>query len=308
MIQTENQAGLSFTNLKLRLVELTNNDGSFTVENVDEAYFTEPINFEKDKETKIFSVLQNAYNELLIKRPVKFSTVSVALPFEFFHILHVPYDNSLLNEDLIEEFRWEFAVNYPYLNTRDLVIQYFEMEKNNFLNYNSAIVLGIPRKFIHFVFGFCEKNDLMLKFIDNSHFASERALSLNYPVKTKGLVLSLYIADRHISLMFLYEGKPVNCKFIPITSASQIVPLIQEEINTNEFVHGEKDTLDGAYIIGDDISDSLIDALNEMIGIEFVKFNPFETIPFNPSLLKNRHFTDNSNSFGAAAGIAFRLA
>jgi Tfp pilus assembly PilM family ATPase len=307
-MQTENQAGLSFTNLKLKLVELSNSPDGFSVENVDEVYFSEPLNFEKDKETKIFSVLQNAYNELLLNKSADLASVSFALPFEFFHILHVPYDNSLLNEDLIEEFRWEFSVNYPYLNCRDLVIQYYELEKNNFLDYNSAIALGVPRKYINFVFGFCEKNNLMLKFIDNAHFAAERALSLNNRLEQMGLVLSLYLADRFISLMFLFKGKPVHCKFITFTNVAHISQLINKELNSSEFVNGDKNTIEAAFITGDDITESFAEALSQKTEILFNRFNPFQTLPFNEELLKNKHFTENFNSFGAAAGIAYRLA
>jgi len=307
-MQTENQAGLSFTNLKLRIVELTNDDEGFIVENVDEVYFSEPLNFEKDKETKIFSVLQNAYNELLIKKQAEYTSISMALPFEFFHIMHVPYDNSLLNEDLIEQFRWEFSVNYPYLNTRDLVIQYYEMEKNNFLDFNSAIVLGIPRRYLHFVFGFCEKNNLLLKVVDNSHFATERALSLNHQLEQKGLVLSLYLADKFVSVMFIYKGKPVHCKFLPISNAAQIISVIQDEIKNSEYINGDKESIDAAFLSGDDISDTIAGALSEKTGISFIKFNPFEKLPFNPELLKNKNYIENYNSYCAAAGIAYRLA
>lgn len=307
-MQTENQAGLSFTNLKLRIVELTNDDEGFIVENVDEVYFSESLNFEKDKETKIFSVLQNAYNELLIKKQAEYTSISMALPFEFFHIMHVPYDNSLLNEDLIEQFRWEFSVNYPYLNTRDLVIQYYEMEKNNFLDFNSAIVLGIPRRYLHFVFGFCEKNNLLLKVVDNSHFATERALSLNHQLEQKGLVLSLYLADKFVSVMFIYKGKPVHCKFLPISNAAQIISVIQDEIKNSEYINGDKESIDAAFLSGDDISDTIAGALSEKTGISFIKFNPFEKLPFNPELLKNKNYIENYNSYCAAAGIAYRLA
>jgi len=306
-MQIGNQTGLSITSLKLKVVELSNNGNGFTVENVDEAYFSEPVNFDKDKETKIYSVLQNAYNELLIKRPFRLSSVSLALPSELFHVMHIPYDNSLLNEDLIEEFKWEFSVNFPYLNARDLVIQYFEMEKNNFINYNSAVVIGIQRRYLQFFSTFCEKNELQLKFIDNAHFASERALAYNYPIQSKGLVLSVYIADNYLSLIFLFKGKPVNCKLIPLANASEIVPILQEELNTSEFVHGNRDILDGVFINGEDITDSLVSTLEELVEVEFIKFNPFEKFDFNPALSKNRRFTENYNSFGAAAGIAFRL-
>jgi hypothetical protein len=222
--------------------------------------------------------------------------------------MHIPYDNSLLHQDLIEEFRWEFSVVYPFIDTKDLVIQYFEIEKNSFYDYNTAITLGAPRRFLRFVYGFCEKNDLALKFVDNSHFASERALSLNNPLMLKGLTLSAYISGKYLSLLYMFRGKPIHCKFINIADASRIAPAIRDEINVHGFLKGNKEILDGAFITGDDLSDVMVRSLNELTEIDFVKFNPFETLSFNPDLSKNRNFSENSNSFSSAAGIAYRLA
>ena len=97
----ENHIGFTISGSKLQLVEIIYKDRQFILDKVDEAYFNEPINMETDKETKIDSLLQGAFNEILIKRPLKSSFASFALPFELFHIMQVPYDNTLLTRTLL---------------------------------------------------------------------------------------------------------------------------------------------------------------------------------------------------------------
>ena len=46
----ENHAGFTISGTKLQVVEIINHQNQFFLDNVDEAYFNEPLNFEKDKE------------------------------------------------------------------------------------------------------------------------------------------------------------------------------------------------------------------------------------------------------------------
>src|SRR3989337_2859291 len=127
----ENHAGFTLSGSKLQVVEITNQDEQFFLENVDEAYFNEPLNFEKDKETQISALLQGAFNELIIRKALKSNSVSFTLPFELFYTAQLPYDNTLLHQDIIDEFRWELSVLYPFAQVKDLVIQYIEIEKKH---------------------------------------------------------------------------------------------------------------------------------------------------------------------------------
>ncbi len=163
MAAFENHAGFTITNSKLQVVEVNYKNEQYILENIDEAYFNEQLDFEKDKEAKILSLLQGAFNELLIKKPLSSSSVSFALPLDIFSIIQLPYDNSLLHQDLIEEFKWELSVLFPYLSTKDMVIQYFEIDKNYLVDFHSALIISTYRRYFMLLYKFCQKNNLNLK-------------------------------------------------------------------------------------------------------------------------------------------------
>ncbi|MCL5030486.1 MAG: hypothetical protein M1480_15855 [Bacteroidetes bacterium] len=304
----ENQVGFTISNSKLQLAEVIYSDGRFVLNNVDEAYFNESLNFEKDKETKIFSLLQGAFNELLIKKPLQSTSVSFALPFELFYVMQVPYDNTLLHQDLIEEFKWEFSVLYPYLSTNDFVIQYFEVEKNNLIDQSTVIVIAIPRKFLQIIHNFCNNNNLKLKFIDNIHVASERALMLNYPSASRGLTMSAYLGNKYFSLIFSLDGKPIYFKVIPLNDAAEIPSLLLVETSPQKSFNISRNQIDNAFITGEEISATIIQTLNNALEIDFKYFNPFDKIKPDPNLFGNKYYSEKFNSFSPSAGIAYRLA
>lgn len=303
----QNHAGFTITGTKLQVVEVIFQNDHFYLENVDEAYFDEPLKIIENKETKIVSLLQSSLNELLIKQPLNSTTVSFALPFEIFYIAQIPYDNSLLHQDLLEEFRWELSVLFPFTSAENLVIQYLEIDKNNFSNFNSAIVYGIERKYLNILHKFCSNNNFKLKFLDNVHLASDRALFASHRQMSKGLTVSVYFGGKHLSLILIHDGKPVISKVFPLHAADEIPRLLKNEF-TSENLKINKFSIDNAFISGEDLNRSLVKTLNSAVGVEFIYFNPFDKIKAVPHLLKNKFYLEKYNSFSPSAGIAYRIA
>ena len=308
MTGLENHAGFNITVSKLQVVEINYNKGQFFLSNIDEAYFNEPLNFEKDKETKLSALLQGAFNELLIKKPLKSAYVSFTLPMELFYLMQIPYDNSLLHQDLIDEFKWEFSVLYPFIQPDDLAVQYLEVEKNDFIPYNSAIIYAVQRKYLQFIENFCRTNNLQLKFIDNIHSASERALTLSNSPFSKGLILSVYFNNRFLSVIYSLEGKPIYQRVLPLNDAGEVPAYLLSETSAKENFGINRGIIEKAYITGEDISGTIVESLENILGIEFVHFNPFAKIKPESKLYENKNFVERNNSFSSAAGIAYRLA
>lgn len=304
----ENHAGFNISSSKLQVVEINHEDEQFKLVNLDEAYFNDPISLENDKDTKISALLQGAFDELLIKKPLKATSISFTLPFELFHIMQIPYDNTLLYQDMVEQFKWEFSVLFPYISIKNLVIQYIEIEKNSFNLMPSSIVFGIQRKYLQMLGGFCSKNNLKLKFVDNLHIAAERALSVSNALVYKGLTLSIYFNNRFLSILYAFNGKPIYFKVIPLNDASEIMEHLLRETKPSPSLKVERSQIEAAFICGDEISGSVVQTLNKTLGLNFILFNPFDKIKPSPSLYDNKLYLEKYNSFSSAAGIAFRLA
>ncbi len=304
----ENQAGLSISTEKLQVVDLEFKNNRFELVNVAEAFFSEPIDFEKDKETKISALLQGAYDEIQLTKTIESNSISVALPLNLFKIVHLPYDNTLLHEDLIREFKWELSVLYPFITTEDLVIQYIEVDKNNIINYNSVLVYAISRKYLRIVDNFCKNNSLKLKFIDNSHVAAQRALTISKQFDYSGINLSIYYGCKFLSILLMIGVKPIYTKLIPVTNAGDIPEIIEREFGNDNFAFIKRNMINEAFICGDELTDLSVKKLSETTGLNFILFNPFERIKINPQLYNNRCFTEKFNSFASSAGIAYRVA
>lgn len=303
----ENHAGFSISDSKLQVVEINNQQDHFYLENIDETYFNEPLNFEKDKETKISSLLQGAYNELMIRKPIKSRSVSFTLPFELFYTAQLPYDNTLLHQDLLEEFRWEFSVLYPFVQAKDLAIQYIDIDKNEFTPYNTAIIIALQRKYLQVLNNFCRQNNLKLKFVDNIHFAAERALVMSNAAAPAGVSMSVYLCNKYLSILFSYNGKPIQFNILQLNDASEIPGHIIRALTGRENFKISKNVLTSAFITGDSLSNSIVQTLCDTLDIDFIQFNPFDKIKPGQKLFENKFYSEHFNSFAPAAGIAYRV-
>lgn len=304
----DNHLGFNISSSKLQVVEVNYVGEQFRLVNVDEAYFNDPIDFENDKETKIGALLQGAFDELLIKKNFNSNSASFTLPFELFHSMQMPYDTTLLYQDLLDEFKWELSVIYPFISTKNLVLQYFEIDKGPFNETSSALVFAIQRRYLQMLDGFCKRNNLKLKFIDNLHIAAERSLSVSNAIVYKGLTLSVYFNNKFLSLFFAFNGKPLYFKVIPLNDASEITDHLIKETSHTSILNVDRSQIEAAFISGDEISPTVVTTLKKVLGLDFIAFNPFDKIRPMPDLYESKLYLEKFNSFSSAAGIAFRIA
>lgn len=304
----ENRAGISVSSVKLQLVELSYETNRYSVSNFDEAYYSEPLNFTTEKSTKLSALLQGAFNEILIRKALKSKSVSFSLPLEIFYFLQVPVDSSLFHSELNDELKWELSVSYPFLNSDDLAIQYIEIPANKFCGSTTSLVSAIERKYLDLVNSFCTINKLKLRFVDNIHFASERTLAIQNDYSNSGIILSLYIANSSLSIMYAYDGKMISFKSIPFDSISSIAELIKDDIGHNKLLILNQSDISSAYVFGDDVTDGFVKSLADAIKIQLIKINPFTNFHIENNSSGLLYQRDKFNSFASAAGIAFRTA
>ena len=304
----ENHAGFNISNSKLQVVEVNYINDQFRLVNANEAPFDDQISFDSLNKSKFSAQLQGAFNKLQNLKKLNSKTVSFTLPFELFYTMQIPYDTSLLNQDLMEEFKWEMSVLYPYVVSQDLVLQFIEIEKSQFIQKDMALVFGIDRTFLKLLDEFCAKNNLKLNFVDNLHISSERSLSISNAIKYKGLILSVYLTKKFLSLFFTFNGKPLFFKTIPLNDFSEISDHLIRETSNPSILKIDKSQIDSVFISGENVSHNLAATLKKILGFEFILFNPFDKIRPIPELYESKLYLEKYNSFSSAAGIAFRIA
>ncbi len=303
----ENHAGFNFTDSKLQVVEVNYIDDQFRLVNVDEINFEEQFDFEHDQDIKLSTLLQGAFQKLNLRKKLNSNSVSFTLPLEVFYTAQLPYDTSLLYQDLIEEFKWELSVLYPFLQEKDLVLQYYEVPKNQFNENDSAIVFGLQRKYLQILDNFCKKNSLKLKFVDHPHIAAEKALTVVNINSLRALNLSIYLVKDFISLLFSFNSKPISLKTIPLNDQSEITDILMKEISGASGLKISASQISSVFISGINVSNNSVQTLKKALGIDFIVFNPFDKIRPVPDLYESKQYLENYNSYSSAAGIVFRL-
>jgi len=300
-------AGLHLSSTKLQLVEIFSAPDEVRLENLNEALFTEPVKFKLDNENKVLTQLQTAFDQMRQQKPIRSTTISFSLPLDLFYITQLPYDNTLLHRDILEEFKWEFSILYPFIAPEEMSLQYLEVERNMVFTKNTAIVYGIERKYLKIFQRFCEQNNLKLGYVDNAHLASERALALSDSFIKQGLRLSVFIAKESLSNILTLDGKIIAQKVYALKSQTDIRQFIEQDITPSKTRNIMKGLVQAGYITGDDLTESYIDSLGNKIGISFIEFNPFDKITPLKKIKESTLFTNKFNSFSAAAGITYRI-
>ncbi len=300
--------GINISHSKFQILEVIKEKFNIEIININERIFNKSIDFITEKDTTIASELQTAFDEIRLRQPLKSPLISFALPQEIFYTVQLPYETLLSNNDLIEEFRWELSLLYPFVDSNEFIIRYFKMERNYINKKNMALVIAIEKKHIKLIKKFCLKNNLTLRYIDSAMIAANRLFNSMKDLANKGLTLNILSSRDSISITLNVNGKPSYIKIFSLSRNVKVADVLANELSTPIFKQLKTELANDAYISGEGISAELISQLRIVSGLNFKQLNPFKNLAVNPEI-GNRHLIDEKYSdFTSAAGMAFRLA
>lgn len=301
MSDLTNQVGINISNTSIQLVEISKKQNIVYLENVDEEFFEENLdpNF---KEPKFIHILQNSFNEIVLRKPLNTKKVSVTLPLNFFKIFELPIDKNLTKNDLSEYCNWEFTKLFPTENIKDFSLEKINLETPTYQPFSRLMIYAIKKDLLKRIFKFCLRNNLTLKLADISHVSAN---SLLLYTNANSNFFSFWIEDKNISLMYVNDGNLVFSKSKYYTDISDVPVFIKNIISEIEDKNLLKNKVTDLVFLGSTISNELINYFNSMQNINFKILNSFEEMKLNISQIKN-FGSINPIKFNAALGIALR--
>jgi Tfp pilus assembly PilM family ATPase len=304
----KSHAGINISHSKFQILEVIKENEDFNIININESFFNKPLDFTTENDIIIASELQTAFDEIQIKQSIKSSYISFSLPQEIFYTIQLPYENALSHNDLIEEFRWELSLLYPFVPSDEFVIKYFKMDRNYLNKKHMALVIAIEKKHIKLIKNFCLKNNLSLRYIDSEMVAVNSLFNSMKDLASKGLVLNILSSRNSFSFALNVNGKPSYVKIFLLSGNLKVSDILTNELSTTIFKQIKAELANEAYISGEEISAELISQLRIASGLNFKQLNPFKNLAVKPEI-GNRHLIEEKySSFTSAAGMVFRLA
>lgn len=307
MTALENRAGIYITSTKIQFVEFAFRNQEYILEHLDEAYFDEELQFGTDKETKLLSKVQAAFNEIAAKYKINAKSVYIALPPECFHIVRVPYDNTLLRQDLLTQFTWEFSQLFPQESPDDYTIQFYEIEDPHFTERNYSIITALHRRFLRVAKSFAQKNSFVLNAVQYSHFASDSALLLNYPAVNEGIYISLLLENAVLSFELLIGGKPVYVRTRKLKNEGELGQTLRGELAALADFNIDREQINSAFLFADRLSPAFVTSIEEFTGLKIFPVNPFKRFTIHAKLSTSKILKEHFYSFAPAAGACYRL-
>ncbi len=302
MTDLTNQVGINISNTSIQLVEISNKQSKVYLENVDEEFFEESLDLNL-KEPKFIHILQNAYNEIILRKPLLTSKVLISLPLNFFKIYEIPVDKNLTKNDLIEYLSWEFSKLFPTENIKDYSFQKIILETPTYQPFMRYMIFVIKKDLLKRIFKFCVRNNLILKSIDISHISANSILAYNNsPLNC----FSLWIDEKNISAIYIVNSNIVFSKSKNYLNISEVTFTLKDFFSEIENRNLMKNKISEIFFIGSTISNELINSINITCSCNLKRINPFDELKLDISHRKNSANL-NSTKFNAALGMALRL-
>jgi Tfp pilus assembly PilM family ATPase len=296
-----NQAGINLTISKLQLIELGWNDNGIILENADEENLAGYID-KNMNEPELISYIQNAYNQIILRKPLAANSVSFTLPTQLFDFVELPIDDLLTKEDLADHLNWEYSVLFPLKDPSDMLLRYFEIGSYSYPNTRKVLTAAIEKRILGAVHKFCVANNLLLRFVDNVHFAANLLLGSNSAADN---YLSIYSDDGFYTMMIFEKGKPKYFKAYDERDLNSIIIKMHDECD--EYVSERNLKFNTIFLSGESINDNVTKTIENHFKLEIRKINPFVKLTTAPNLVKRDLITNKPHIFTAPVGIAARI-
>jgi len=303
MTNFTNQLGLNITEEKLQLVEIAYKNNTFVLENVEEEYFDEALTF-NTKKTKFIHILQNAYNEIVLRTSITTDKVSISLPLNFFKTFELPIDQNLNNNDLVEYIGWEFSQLFPKNKKDEFSFQPYIVKENNDCTVQRSVIYSISKSILKLLHKFCVRNNLQLVNVDNSHIAATTFIQANEASENQ---LSIFLDSNKISVALFNNNHLLYYKqkdYYVISEIAKTVKQIYNEILERNLIIS---SISKFFLSGNALSDELIKNIEHELDLTSELIIPFTQIPISPNFTNRKYLNGNSTKFSSAAGMAIRL-
>jgi Tfp pilus assembly PilM family ATPase len=302
----KNHAGFQISTSKLRLVEVGHKDDIFSLENIDEEFFSDFLNF-SDKETKLITILQNAFNEIILRNQLSSNIVSFTLPANLFNIIDIPYDDALTKKDLQEHLKWELSLLLPELDSNDIAMQSIDISDSILRKGNNIILILLQKKIIQLLIKFCNRNNLTLRYIDNEHLSAINLLSLNQSITSSKIYLTLLVRETYASIVLIENTIPINVDVFLYEGVSELIEKLNKKLESISTKFDEVIDIEKSFVFGDALTQSALLKIQETTGLILESTNPFKKLNCTNQLTDKLNSYNDVGHFTSAAGISVRL-
>jgi len=300
-----NNVGINLSGAKIQVVEVANEGDKFYINRIDEEFFSELLDF-NFKEAKIIEILQQAFNEILLRGEFLGKNVTVALPPEIFKIFNIPSDARLSQADFLSQLKWEFSKLFPYENADDFLLRSLKLRENSENKSVELSVLALKREIIKTLAKFFSINNLNIIAIDCAPLAALnvfRTSAANVPDS----FLAVFLSSKSLSGIFVKDRKPIFINTLPLKNIGEAKIRLNSIFESASSVGLNKSDYLQGFIFGEGVSNTLLSTLNEALETSLVAVNPFSFLPVAEHVNSSPLYTEKYNSFTAACGIALRL-
>ena len=306
MNEVHSCAGINITKSEIQIVEIEKQLNQYSIKNAAQVSINQLINLEEGIDSAAALQIQNAFDEIKSKNSFKSSLLSFTLPPELFITIQLPYDNNLEHSEIVEEFRWELSLLFPYIAAENLAIKYYQLGMKSHPGSTLALVVALNKKFLVFCKNFCKKNNITPRFVDNASVSSNYLICNNFYKNSSANSINVYITSNSATLFINNLSKPYSVQVFSKLDGDFLLKLskgISEELP----LHIKNDLNLKCYITGVSVSDELISRINTETGLKFKRFNPFEVLKLKSSSIVAGIPPDNFVNFTPSTGIALRF-
>ncbi|MCA9731445.1 MAG: pilus assembly protein PilM [Deferribacteres bacterium] len=293
--------GISISGTQLRMAEVVDRVAKKHISRVASGQLKASFTSESISKRENIASLANSINNLYDANGFESSKASFSLNSQNVLIRKIPIDFPLDDANLKEHVMWE-ASQVLISPPNDYIIDY-DVQSESSENENVVILVAVRKSIVNYLKEVFAATKLQLQGIDVDVFAAQRVVENTYDLSydSKVSLVDLHPSKIQISVLhngFFLEQEIAYNSDLPKDKAekteflSRIISKEMRRIILDNKLGKSVDDMEEIFIYGDNVDESIIEALVKAHDVNLHRVNPFdkitlETTPVDPDVTKH---------------------
>jgi len=154
---------------------------------------------------------------------------------------------------------------------------------------------------------FCNRNNLILRYIDNEHLSAINLLNLFRHVDPAKVYMTLLIREKFASIVLTENALPIHVSVFTYEGVSELINSLAEKLESLSQKFDEVIDIEKSFVFGDAYTESTVLKIQESTGLILTSINPFSKINCSDNFQGKISSMSNLSHYTSATGIAVRL-
>ncbi|MFZ5518120.1 MAG: type IV pilus biogenesis protein PilM [Candidatus Zhuqueibacterota bacterium] len=313
--------GIHLRKNSLKLIEVENAaNQQYRINKIVQTKLNFPLTVATLGDENIIAKIGNELSQIFIDHNLSSQKVIFCLESPMTLIKKLPYDETLTEEELINQVDWEVK-EFSYSPEDEYIVDFHKLIRSHRRGAPEMVVVSVREKLISRLKRLFANGRIQVKVIDLDVFAAMRAIEVNYDLREGEMNALIEVNPTGLLFTIIEDKEFYYSQEVSLTKLGLEIDSLEssDEEEVAKFISKELrriildnklgeniENLNRIFLYGDMVKDNILENLQNSYNVRIDRANPFRRLLFAPNVSVDENIWSRPETFTVCVGSALR--